>query len=114
MSRVDQVLEGSASASGVESFGLELRHAADGARHQMSFFLFTQEGSYGYRAEGALTKKNKTDWGGWAYTYEGTYQLSSRPGGVETMPASGTYVIDVVVSWRQRAVISTTVSLTEA
>ena len=110
---VNQSLEGAASADGSPSFGLDLSHGTDGNHHQMSFFLFTPEGGYGYRAEGTVVETAKTEWGGWMLTIEGTYLLTARPGYSEEMPEGGSYMATVGVSWRQRTVMSTSITLTD-
>ena len=110
---VKQTVEGSASAMGSPSFGLDLTQIADNGQHQMDFSLHTAEGGYGYRGVGSLVSKAKTAWGGSVYSYEGTYSLVSRPGYAEEMPGTGSYSAVIEVSWRSSRVISSSFSLRE-
>jgi RNA polymerase sigma-70 factor, ECF subfamily len=112
--RLDHVITGSADAAGTPSYGLRFHHASRrGNDHAMDFSLWTEQGAYKYNASGQLTERTETEWGGWLYRYEGTYQIYSRPTMIESMPEQGTYVAEVEVSWRQARVVATRVYLDE-
>jgi RNA polymerase sigma-70 factor (ECF subfamily) len=111
---VDQVITGSATAAGTPSFGLWLRQVSTtGQNHRLNFSLLNTQGSYTYRANGSLIERSSTEWGGWVYTYAGTYELSGRPARADDMPVRGTYSAELVVSWRQAAVVDARFSLAE-
>lgn len=107
----DQVLNGTVAADGNE-YGLWLRHlTTSGPTHSMDFRLKTAEGTFFYSATGSLINRELTAWNGWTYTYSGTYQLSSQPGGAPAMPTSGRYTVTVSASWEENRIVSTRVTL---
>jgi RNA polymerase sigma-70 factor (ECF subfamily) len=109
--RFDQVLNGTVAANGHE-YGAWIRHlTTSGSSHSMDFRLKAAEGTFFYSATGSLVKRELTAWNGWTYTYSGTYQLSSRPGGAPAMPTSGRYTITVSASWEENRIVSTHVTL---
>jgi hypothetical protein len=109
----NQSLSGTATAAGSGAYPYQLTHNASGDKHQLSFYLYTSEGSYGYRAEGSLVSRTDTPWGGWIYRYEGTYVNTSRPAPLDGLPESGGYVVEVGVSWTQDRIVSTSIFLHE-
>jgi RNA polymerase sigma-70 factor (ECF subfamily) len=111
---LDQVLEGTADAAGTPSYGMWLHQSSStGTEQALDVRLFNDEGSYQYTASGTLTERLATEWGGWVYRYEGTYQIYSTPKAEVTMPSKGTYVMEVAASWRQARVVSVTISFME-
>ena len=112
LSSLDQVLTGTATVAGTPSYGLWLHHSSrSGADHAVEFRLHTEEGPYVYSAAGSLVSMDRTDWGGWVYRYDGRYNLDSRPSGGAWMPEQGGYSAEVVISWRQARVVSTSMTL---
>jgi hypothetical protein len=108
----EHVVTGSANAAGVPTYGLRLKQLSRlGSDHAMNITLRTSEGTYIYAANGALTDKTKTDWGGWVYRYSGSYHLSSWPTSTEPVPETGHYFGEVIVSWRQARIVETRVIL---
>jgi hypothetical protein len=97
----------------VPAFGLTLHQWGDGSYHHMDFGLRNDDGTYMYRSSAALVDAWRTDWGGWTYRYEGTYELSSRPGGTDQMPSSGAYSAELTFSWRETRITSSIVSINE-
>jgi hypothetical protein len=116
MGSMDVVVTGTADAAGAASYGLGFHQASrTGTDHIVDFTLRTTQGLYMYSGTGLIVERTKTDWGGWLYRYGGSYRLVSGPSStVEVMPRSGTYIAEVVVSWRQARVVGTRVSLTES
>ncbi|MGH9197103.1 MAG: hypothetical protein ACRD1T_15365, partial [Acidimicrobiia bacterium] len=96
-----QKVSGTAKASGSPAYGLTISQTGNSTNHQMDFGLRTDEGLYMYRATGYLVERGATEWGGWSYRYAGTYELASRSSSDEQMPASGSYTVDIFVSWRE-------------
>lgn len=115
MSSFQQTFTGTAQAGGGSGFyGLRVQQwSNDGTDHDMDFYLETAEGTYHYSAHGGIVQRGTTPWGGWAYSYLGTYELSASPGSPEDMPRSGTYTVDLTFSWRRTKVVSAAISLSE-
>jgi RNA polymerase sigma-70 factor, ECF subfamily len=95
-----QKLSGTAKASGSDAYGLTIAQSGDSTTHRMDFGLRTDEGLYMYRATGQMVEAHTTEWGGWAYRYSGSYEMSSRSSSVERMPTNGTYSVEIFFSWR--------------
>jgi hypothetical protein len=55
----------------------------------------------------------RTEWGGYRYLYEGKYELTSKPGGVDSAPVYGSYKAEILVSWRTDRVVAAHVALNE-
>lgn len=107
----DQVLHGTISADGNE-YGAWIRHnTTSGTGHSMEVRIKASEGGYFYSATGSLVSRVQTAWEGWTYTYRGTYQLSSKPGGAPSMPTSGGYTVTVSASWEENRIVATDVTL---
>jgi RNA polymerase sigma-70 factor, ECF subfamily len=109
-----QALKGSASFNESQAYPLALTHTSwDGITHEMKVSLTTDGGRYQYEANGLVTNREHTDWGGWRYVYDGTYKLTSKPGGLDKAPDHGTYRAEVMVSWRTDRVVAVHVTLTD-
>jgi RNA polymerase sigma-70 factor (ECF subfamily) len=103
----DQTLHGTVTADG-HQYGVWVRHSSNSSdTHGMEFRLSTADGGHFYSASGTITEKSMTEWNGWSYSYEGSYRLTSRPGGANGMPTSGTYTITVMASWEQNRIVAT-------
>ena len=101
-------------SSGQPAWSLYLHQSSpDGFHHQMNFSLSDTEGGYFYAATGNLLTRNPTEWGGWEYTYTGTYSRSSAPTETDDMPRNGSYTAVVVLSRSQTRFVSVTVSMNE-
>jgi RNA polymerase sigma-70 factor (ECF subfamily) len=110
-----QTSEGTATVSGSPSYGLNLKHGSvDGSSHEMTFFLSTSQGKYSYEGRGARVSFARNVWGGWNYTFAGTYRITGRPTYSEAVPESGNYSVTVVFSWKQARIVSSSFSLSEA
>lgn len=110
----EQVVAGSANAGGVASYGLSLEHRTTAnSRYEADFVLSTEEGAYRYAVSGALVDRVRTAWGGWVYSYEGTYAIYSRPTMSEPVPEHGSFSIELTASWRQQRFVEVKVLLTE-
>jgi hypothetical protein len=108
-----QSFEGSATFKGTPSYGLDVSHQAEGRAHEVRFTLTTAEGTYRYAASGLQVFSGSTSWGGRSFTYEGTFNLGTRPTRTEAVPESGSYRLVVEYSGRQTRLVSTTFVLTE-
>ncbi|MCA1572552.1 MAG: RNA polymerase sigma factor [Chloroflexi bacterium] len=109
-----QSASGSASAAGELSYGLQLTHSGNAQGHEVSVWLYTDDGAYELKGTGGLTNSMQTDWGGWSNTYSGSYELVSGPKADGSMPTSGTYTVTVVGSWRQDRIVSLDYDLSES
>jgi RNA polymerase sigma-70 factor (ECF subfamily) len=111
---LDQVLHGTAPVSQGGPYGLRFhQHSEQGSDHSLDFALITAQGSYMYTGSGTLVERSVTEWGGWSYRYGGRYAIFSRPGKEDSLPETGSYTAEVVVSWRQARIVATRISLTE-
>ncbi len=106
-----QEFRGSAWVDGSTAYGLDLKHSLNSGSHEMRFFLWTSEGSYGYEAAGSLTSRGSTDWGGWTYTFTGTFKKTSGPSSKEGVPQSGSYTTTITFSPAQNRIVSANISL---
>jgi RNA polymerase sigma-70 factor (ECF subfamily) len=101
LSSFSQRTSGTAKAAGSPAYGLTIAQSGDATSHRMDFGLRTNEGLYMYRGTGSLVERGETEWGGLSYRYSGTYELASRPTSTERMPSSGTYTVEIFISWRE-------------
>lgn len=112
--RFEQSLRGSSTYEGKAVYGLELTHrSVSGGDHEASFTLKTPEGGYRYSAQGRRVTAERTEWGGWRYTYSGTYKLQGRPAMHEPVPVSGSYTVTLDYSYTQQRLWRSSFSLTE-
>jgi hypothetical protein len=109
-----QESEGTSTFKGTGAYGLDLKHQAEGRAHEMTFILFTPEGTYIYTGSGLQSTSGDTPWGGRSFKYEGTYRLGTRPSRAETVPETGRYSLVVEYSPKQGRLVSTSFFLTEA
>jgi RNA polymerase sigma-70 factor, ECF subfamily len=110
-----QEVRGSASFNEVPQYALSVAHGSyGGSDHWMEFALATAGGQHRYVASGIVVDRMRTEWGGWRYLYEGKYELTSKPGGVDSALVYGSYKAEILVSWRTDRVVAAHVALIEA
>ena len=107
-----QSLEGNIDVNGTPTYGLALDHEADRAgTHQMSFTLWSSEGSFPYSATGALVSWGETAWGGRTYRYEGSFKRLGGPSGEAPTETTGSYVVEMTFSVTQQRFVSSVLTL---
>ncbi len=110
LTRFTQSLSGVMQVDGEGSFGVHVSHENHGGVHELLMEARTAEGTYSYVAEGAEVSRGTTDWGGWTYTYAGTYKVTSRPNYLESMPDEGAYQVVIAFSPTQQRIVSVQIS----
>lgn len=107
-----QLIQGDIAVEGRPVYGLELRHGStNGGSQDLSFTVWTVDGSFPYSAHGSMVTKKQNQWGGWVYHFVGSYNRHGGAGGQPPTANSGSYAIDMVFSTTQQRITSVVLSL---
>jgi len=101
-------------ASGQPRWRVEIRQSGTEGEHNLEFFVWTNAGTHSYSAGGGPVKKERTAWGGWAYTFSGSYLWRGGPGEVTPLPARGTYTAVLVFSQEQGRLVDAVFTLSQS
>ena len=101
-------------SAGEPRWRVEVRQAGNEADHHFEFYVWTSAGTHSYTADGGTLKKERTAWGGWAYTFNGSYLWRGGPGEVTPLPARGTYTAVLSFSVQQSRLVDAVFTLSQS
>lgn len=112
LSSYSQRMNGTLLNSGSRAYGIELTHRSPAmSEHELSFLLWTDEGGYSYSARGTRIASSRTSWGGYEYTFSGSFTKVGGPRADEYTPPGGNYELTITFSESQKKLTSTKLSL---
>lgn len=101
-------------ASGQAAWAFDGRIDARSDSLDFPFSVRTEFGVSPYDAHGTLTNRERLEWGGWVYSYAGTYQWHGGPGEHAELPHKGAFEVTLTVSYTEQRLVALDISLTEA
>lgn len=101
-------------ASGQPRWRVEIRQSGTEGEHNLEFFVWTNAGTHSYTAGGGPVKKERTAWGGWSYTFSGSYLWRGGPGEVTPLPARGIYTAVLAFSHEQNRLVDAVFTLSQS
>jgi hypothetical protein len=78
--------------------------------HTLEFVVHTADGDHSYAASGTQVSRTRTSWGGWTYTFAGSYQMTDGPEGT-TLPRRGNYSASLTFALREGRLVDASLAL---
>jgi RNA polymerase sigma-70 factor (ECF subfamily) len=102
-----------ADATGQAAWSVDLRQWGHGSSHSMEFYVSTIDGTSPYQGSGAMVARTELAWGGWEYTYSGTYERRGGPMEHGDLPQRGRYTATLTFSYKEHRLVAASFSLQE-
>jgi RNA polymerase sigma-70 factor (ECF subfamily) len=101
-------------SSGGPAWPTDIQMSATRDDLRMSFQITTPHGTSPYDAAGTRQSTTKEAWGGWTYSYTGTYQWRGGPGEHDDAPHHGSFTAALTWSWAEHRLVWADFSLSES
>lgn len=101
-------------STGQPAWPVHLDVAATNNTIAFYFEVRTADGTSPYDASGSQASLSTEPWGGWTYSYTGTFQRRGGPPEHADAPRSGSFSVAMTFSWQEQRLVAATFGLTEA
>lgn len=101
-------------STGQAAWPADLQISASDAQVEVRFQIRTPDGPAMYEAQGVRGAVTQEPWGGWTYSYSGSYERRSGPPGQDYAPFRGRFTAALTFSWVEQRMVWASFSLDES